>query len=209
MKLVLDFDDFSPLKEDDCLDSIYWLIDKVPNIKLSFFTIPCHKGYFLENDPFWCQKVRELVLDKKIVLGVHGYRHDFCEFGNITKGDALFNLENAEYSFREANLHFVKCFKPPNWAINQNTYDVLYKLAYTHCYTHPDFRDLADFNKDRIKSIIYNWNLKDDYIDNGEELILGHGHASNYCGNYIYDVKERIVEFCQKYKPEFKFIHEI
>ena len=162
MNLILEFDDFNPKKEVDCLAEIEYLVDRYPNIKLTMFTPAMYENNTLRSDPKWCNAVRKLIQSDNLRLAVHGCFHTSEEFKFKNKEEAISTIALAECMFRIAKLPFIRVFRGPHWGINQATYDALKWLEYTHVYTHPDYSTLADTNTD-IKSIFYDWNLKDTY----------------------------------------------
>lgn len=218
MNLILEFDDFNPKKEVNCLAEIEYLVDRYPNIKLTMFTTAAYEHNLLTYDLVWCNKVRELINNDNLRLAVHGCLHNTEEFKHMTKNDAITAIVTAESVFRIARLPFIRVFRGPHWGINQATYDALKWLEYTHVYTHEDYRTLADANSD-IKNIFYDWNLAGLYLPpkkkdvfgfpDGYQVIIGHGHTHNVCGNGIQESLPRIIDFIESHRPIFNFADEI
>jgi predicted deacetylase len=204
--LILEYDDFHWKYPENCLKTIKKFIEIIPNIKISLFTTPKHSGYKLSSNKEWCEEVKNLINDKNITLGVHGLFHSIEEFKHLSREEAVNKIIDAENEFKECNLPFVKVFRGPHWGINQNTYDALIELNYTHVYTHEDYKSLAEKNTN-IKNVIYNWNLKDAPQSNNLFLI-GHGHTHNVCQNGIEETFERVAMFIKENDVEFKFINE-
>lgn len=207
MKIIFEFDDLHWKSPENCLSTIEYLVERVPNIKLSFFCTPQHSNLPLSLNDIWCEKIKKFIDSKNINLYVHGLNHESCEFLHLSEEEALIKLIQAHEEFKKANLTFYKVFRAPYWNINENTYKALQKLNYSHIYSHEDYKDLSENQK--IKTIFYNWNLKDEFKFINHEIIIAHGHTHNTCSNGIFEVKDRIVEFCQKENPEFIFAHEI
>lgn len=203
-KIILDYDDFHWKCPENCLDTVYKFIEKIPNIKINFFTSPNYENNLLSNNSNWCNEVRTLINSNNIRLCVHGWNHIGEEFKNVSLDKALALINASENEFKKCNLSFSKVFKGPRWGINQNTYDALKLLNYTHIYTHEDYKHLIEIND--IKSVIYNWNLKDDPCDNN--VLYCHGHSWSVCANGISETFNKVISFIEKNNVEFKFCEE-
>jgi hypothetical protein len=203
-KLILEFDDLNPNKSVDCLATIKDLVNAFPNIKMTFFTSALYERTALFSDKEWCSEIRNLIESNNIRLAVHGLYHTQEEFKYKTKDDALLCLNIAESVFKTSNLPFIKVFRGPHWGINDNTYESLIHLGYTHVYTHDDYIELSK-RFSGMKNVIYNWNLKDKFEDIRSDFIIGHGHTHNVCGNGINESYQRIVDFIEEYSPQFLF----
>jgi hypothetical protein len=211
MKLILEFDDFNPKAEVNCIGEIQELVYTFPQIKLTMFTSALYERRALFSDPEWCKAVNKLIESNNLKLAIHGLYHTPEEFKHKTKDDALLSITVAESVFKVAGLPFIKVFRGPHWGINEATYEALIDLKYKAVYTHEDYRSLAD-KFPQIKSVFYNWNLKDNECTawNGiEPLVIGHGHTHNVCGNGIQESFDRISTFIQRYGPEFAFADEV
>lgn len=206
MKTVFEFDDLHWKSPENCLPSIERLVLAVPNIKLSFFCTPFHSNLPLSWDVQWCDRVRELIQSNNVSLCVHGLNHDSCEFLNLSKRNAKDRLISAHEKFENAKLPFHKVFRAPYWNINAETYDTLEELDYSHIYSHDDYKNLS--NGKTIKTVFYNWNLKDEFSGT-EDIIIAHGHTHDTCFNGIAEVESRIIDFCKNKHPEFIFAHEV
>jgi hypothetical protein len=209
MNLILEFDDLNPKDEVNCLSSIDKLVSLFPNIKLTFFTSALYDRVALFSNKEWCFKIKKYIESDNIRLAVHGLYHTQEEFKNKSKDDALLSLIIAESVFNASKLPFIKVFRGPHWGINNNTYQSLIELEYKSVYTHETYIELANQYKD-IKSIIYNWNLKDNFDPSiKDNVIIGHGHTHNVCGNGIDESFDRIVNFINQYNPNFLFADDI
>ena len=207
MKLALEFDDFNPKPEVNCIDKIDSLVKRYPNIKLTFFTTPLYERVPLFRDKQWCERVRVHIENNNIRLAVHGLYHTVEEFKNKSKEDALLSLIIAESVFKVAKLPFLKLFRGPHWGINENTYEALIELDYKAIFTHTDYAHLIGLYP-QLKSVYYNWNLK-DWDCTERQNVIGHGHTQNVCGNGIEESYNRICNFIDKYNPEFTFADDI
>lgn len=209
MNLILEFDDLNPKKEVDCLTSIEKLVTLFPKIKLTFFTSPLYERNALFSDKIWCCNIKKYIDSDNVRLAVHGLYHTQEEFKNKSKDDALLSILIAESVFNASKLPFIKVFRGPHWGINEETYEALIELDYKLVYTHESYIELSK-KFDNIKSIFYNWNLKEEFDSSiANELIVGHGHTHNVCGNGIDESFERIVNYIKKYNPNFLFADEI
>ena len=207
MKLALEFDDFNPKTEVNCIDKIDTLVQRYPNIKLTFFTPALYERVPLFGNREWCSRVLHHIENNNVRLAVHGLYHTVEEFKQKSKNDALLSIVIAESVFKVAKLPYVKLFRGPHWGINENTYEALIELEYKAVFTHTDYSHLIP-KYPQIKSVLYNWNLKD--VDCTEKnLIIGHGHTQNVCNNGIDESYERICNFIDKNNPEFAFADEI
>lgn len=203
--LILEYDDFHWKSPENCLDTIYKFVEKYPTIKLSMFTVARHSDLWLGKDKEWCAKVKDLISNGNLQLAIHGLYHHQEEFKHKTYNEAMTSLVLAESEFIEEDLPYVKVFRGPHWGINQETYNALVALNYTHVYTHPDYASLIKYNQD-IYNIIYNWNLKDEAPD--DEFLIGHGHTHNVCGNGIEETFDRVCSFIDNNEVEFKFVSD-
>lgn len=203
--IILEYDDFHPKEPENCLREIYKLIEEVPDIKISLFTTPIHSGYCMSSSPQWCDEVRELIKAGNLRLAAHGMFHTSEEFKHISEEECMLKLARIEQEFFVSNLPFAKVFRGPHWGINRASYNQLIAAGYSHIYTHEDYRALSD---PRIKSVFYNWNLKDPQPPEGDDIIVAHGHTHNVCGNGIQETLSKVVEFCRTQKPSFKFVDE-
>lgn len=205
--LILEYDDFHWKSPENCLDFLHLIIEKYKNIKISLFTTPIHSGLKLSDNMKWCSSVKKLIDSGNICLSVHGTFHSFEEFKNVSFEDACDLIKLSEQEFESAKLNYLKVFRGPNWGINQNTYDALIKMKYTHIYTHENYKELADKNKN-IKNVIYNWNLKDD-VDYKNDVLIAHGHTFDVCSNSIEKTFFKVEEFINNNDFIYKMVNEI
>ena len=204
--VILEYDDFHWKSPENCLSTINTFISKYPAIRISLFTPPIHSGLHLSDNPIWCDEVRKLIQSNNIRLAVHGTYHSQEEYKYKSVEDVINSIKKSEEEFKDSNLPYIKVFRGPHWGINENTYSALESVGYTHIYTHQDYINLID--KFKIKSIIYNWNLKDDAPTNSN-ILIGHGHTHNVCQNGISETFNRVSNVIDMYNPQFKFVNEI
>ena len=205
-KICFEFDDLHWKAPENCLPSIEYLTRKYPNIKLSMFTVAGHSGLPLFADLDWCKEVRGYIERGNLELCVHGLRHNQEEFRYIGLDEIKSKLIEAEAIFKTSGLEFKKVFRGPHWGINKETYDVCVELGYSHIYIHETYRHLA--LDERIKSVFYNWNLK-DLVPPNEDLIVAHGHTHAVCENGIADVISHIESAIDTGEYEFLFASEV
>lgn len=204
MNLVLEFDDLHFLEPENCLKEIQFLVNKYPSIKLNFFCTPFLRNQKLSDNKIFCSKIKEL--SNNIEILVHGLTHSIEEFKHVSYDTAKTKLMLAEFIFEDCDIPFKKIFRGPHWGINIETICALKTLGYTAIFNHEDYRHLETSG---IKYVYYNWNLKDEFFLEKEELIIAHGHTHNVCGNGIKESMNRITNFIDTYSPEFKFASEV
>ena len=210
MKLILEFDDLNPKREVNCLSEIRNLIKLFPKIKLTLFTSALYMWVPLHSNKPWCEEVSSYIKNNNIKLAVHGLVHSPEEFKRKDKNDTLLALKEAESIFKTSGLDFIKVFRGPHWGINEWTYESLIELGYKAVYNHLDYKDLGDKHEKDIKNIYYNWNLKDPFDESlSGETIVAHGHTHDVCGNGIRETTPKIIDFINKYNPDFLFADEI
>lgn len=203
MNIVLEFDDLHWKMPENCITEIQTLVAAVPDIKLSFFTVPMHSHIPLFANPSWCDKIRTFITSGNIRLAVHGLLHTELEFKIDDKNIIAQKLSKAEYIFYKAGLPFTRVFKGPYWGISKATYDVLADKGYIGVYSHETYKHITG-----LTTVFYNWNLKDNPPTN-IDTIIAHGHTHNVCGNGIKESIPKIIEFIKKNNPTFKFVDEI
>jgi hypothetical protein len=210
VRIVLDFDDLHWREPENCLDTINLLVNSIENIKINFFTIPFLDYIPLIDNSKWCLEIERLIKYGKIRLYVHGLRHSFNEFLDISYEGAIKKIDVAEQIFYASNLRFGKVFKGPNWGINKETIRALIDKKYDYIYVHPEQEALATEFCQYIKFITYNFNLSDlNKTRPDKDLTIMHGHTHNVCGNGIKEISNDLINFCREEKPTFKFIEEI
>jgi len=193
--LIIDFDDLHYRHPENCLRTIEYLVERNPTIKMLFFTIPYLDRQEIGNDERFCNDVREYIDSGHIQLAIHGTYHSSEEFKNLTDTAARMKISLSERLMSEAKLPFIKVFKGPHWGLNRETIEVLKSKDYKAVFSHDDYKHLET---DGIDFRYYNWNLKDDYQDPGEDLVIAHGHTHNVCGNGIQETADKILRVLDK-----------
>ena len=205
-KIVIDYDDLHWKDPENCLSTIQEIVNNVPDIKLTFFTTSLHSNIPIKLQKTWCNKIRKFINNNNICLAIHGLRHEILQFKNISYNDALNKIQLAQKNFEQAELPFIKIFKGPHWGINENTYNRLIDLGYTHVYSHEQYKHLQNIFP-KIKTIYYNWNLAESPLYN--DIIVAHGHTHDVCNNGILQTKNKLINFIKNNKLQFKFGNEI
>lgn len=110
-----------------------------------------------------------------VELLVHGYNHNYGEFLNIGKWTAKRKILSAEKIFNESGLSYKKIFRAPHWLLGDATYGALSELGYSVA----DHRD--NLTPRELRCYQYNWSINEPVPD--LNIIRGHGHIQNVCGN--------------------------
>ncbi len=203
--LVLDFDDFHHLSPENCIGQVKNIAKLFPSVKILLFTIPRLRNIPLKDNQEWCNDVRNLINSGTIQLGVHGLDHSPEEFRYLSKEQAIDKLLVAHQIFEEANLPYVKVFKGPHWGLGKGTLEALEELKYTCVFSHEDYTQLH--KETNLPIVIYNWNLKDE--PENIDVLYGHGHTHNVCGNGFEEIFHRLVLFLSLNKVTHKFPEEL
>lgn len=189
MRTCLDFDDLHPNPEVDCLEIAEDLLQKYPSLILNFFVPANYEGVPLSSNREWCWRLRTLVDAGRICLGVHGHLHSPEEFKHKSYQDAVSSIIASESILNSVGLSYAKVFRGPHWGICGPTIDALIDLGYTHLYSHQSYDQLNDLYRDKIKIVIYNFNLAHEWpnMENKmtSDICVMHGHTHNVCGNGI------------------------
>jgi hypothetical protein len=204
--LILEYDDLHWKSPENCLDVIEKAVSRYPSIKMSFFCTPMHSYLPLSRNRKWCDAIRSFISSGNICLAVHGLFHSTEEFKDKSYAESRDTIGAAEREFGNAGLPFVKAFRCPQWTCNRTIYPALESLGYSHFYTHEMFKGFIP-SESKIKSVIYNWNLKDEAAPEAD-VIVGHGHTWNVCDNGIKQTFLTMERFLSEHPVEFKFVHE-
>ena len=220
MRYLLEFDDLHPNPEVDCLEVAEDLLQKYPPLILNFFVPTNYDGVPISSNREWCGRLRTFVDAGRICLGVHGHLHSPEEFKHKTYQEAVSSIIASESILNSVGLSYAKVFRGPHWAVCGPTIDALIDLGYTHLYSHPSYDQLNDLYKDKIKIVIYNWNLKNDWpklenplvIDSPSDCVA-HGHTSRHmhlnCGNGLWDIHPKISKLIEEFNPEFLRLDQV
>lgn len=202
--LVLEYDDLTHLAPENCLSQIDELISRHPNIKISFFTVPMMRGVPLSNDPNWCARIRKHVDNGNVCLAYHGFLHTSEEFKTLDKAECELRLRFGESVFKTCNLPASKVFRGPHWGLSVAAVEALEKLDFTHLYNHEDYRHLVS---EKLTSVYYNWNLKDDPPE--DDFLVTHGHTHDVCQNGIKQTLDKVSRFIDSNDVTYKFVYEV
>jgi len=203
MKLALEFDDFSPRNTNfGILESLQ---EHYPGFKVSLFTVVWNVMGVSEQTPITDEKFLPFVKAIKespwIEILVHGFAHLPLEFANLNYEDAKKRIMVAEKMFQNRGIEYKKIFKAPMWTISPEAEQAAVDLG---------FRVVHDG--------YYHWNLnsEDVRLPNGElvnfrevpkdQLIIGHGHIQDVCGNGLQEVFPMLMKL--PVDTEFLFISE-
>jgi len=147
--IVVDFDDFC--EEENKLDLLYKLKEKIPNFKVTLFTIPGKSSNkFLEN----------LKKNDWMQFGIHGEYHTYLECEKWDK-----NKINQVLDKYEPLGYYEKLFKAPYWRGNEEIYKVLDERGYIIAENKP-----IEYVKN--KYLLYNYSVHghiSNVCDNGIE----------------------------------------
>lgn len=125
MKVSLDFDDFSVLRNR--MDLLLELKEHYPEMKVSMFTIPY--DYEMESTQLALQRDKFLKLIKEnldwIQIIPHGLAHLPREFEKADTETTRIALKAIDEVFSKDGLPYVKGFKAPQWLWNKDVVRVL------------------------------------------------------------------------------------
>lgn len=200
IKVVLEYDDFTPCQEGDCMDFVDNVISIYPNIVFNFFTTPNYKGYNIIHNKSWCSRLRGHINNNNICVCLHGLNHDYLEFLNKSFDETISIIKESEAILQNCGIEFAKCFRFPFWACNINAVKALKELGYTW-YLHENDINLSrklDFNK----CVQYNWNLNSDY-DGDYDIVVAHGHTTEFNDNGIRKTFHRVEDLIKRFNVKF------
>jgi len=220
VNLVLEYDDLHFLPPENCMETIDKLVERFPDIKLSFFSIPYLRGFPVYADPEFCDKLRDHISNGNVSLAVHGLHHNQEEFKMYSYDQAYAALHMAESIFEEAKLPYRKVFRGPHWGLCDDSVKAMVKRNYTHLYSHEDYLELGESYQGKIKVLYYNWNLADEApLEEGllnkliakiaPKTIIAHGHTHDTCSNGIAETFDKVCSYIENNDVNFKFVHEV
>lgn len=197
MKLVLEFDDFSPKNSNFGL--LEELKEHYPNFKVTMFTTPWEIRWgdqspitLPEYGP-WVEAVKKC---DWIEIAIHGMTHAPMEFAEVSYDEAKKRVMIAEKMFQNRGIKYTKIFKAPFWALSINGEKAIKDLGFIV-----------------VKDGYYNWNLAEEMPK--LKVVVGHGHVQDTMGNGISECFQKLMklptdtefitltEYFEKYgKPE-------
>jgi len=178
----LDLDDFCVGNSQ--LPLLDELKARVPDLKVTLFTIPCPTGPIamspLEH-AVWLTVVRQS--RPWLEFAVHGWRHTFLECRDWSKADALEVLQRAE-----TLAVYARVFKAPYWETSPGLYDAIAERGWVIA-DHP--------RNDALRPA----GLRVYHLGPGR----AHGHVQNVCDNGL---AEQFAFYASLQGP-FKFVSEV
>lgn len=209
MQIILESDDFNPHPEVDCLSFIEKILSENSNIIFNFFCPPLYKGYSLEKNPYWCDKVRCLIENNNVTLNPHGLYHSQEEFKYKNYNETLEALLHAESIFNNCKLPYLKCWRGPHWGCNEFTFQALEKLNYTHIYIHENYRTLYDSGNYNFQAIYYNWSIGDKLDNLNDNILIAHSHTHAVCNNGLEEKWDNVQLLIEAHNLNFLKTNEI
>jgi len=215
MKVILDFDDFSP--RNTSFNLLEEIKGHYPNFKVTLFMVP-YEIRFSTPTPIteyaqlqdgtherrWKAFIEACQLDW-VEIALHGLTHNPqnnatntpAEFEDISYEEARKRLLVGEKMMLNTGIPYAKLFKAPFWLLS------------------PAAKKAAeDLGWKVSEDGYYNWNLKDDMPHdstvtspfNGKEFLIGHGHIQITMGNGLEESLHRIYQLPTD--SEFHFLSE-
>jgi len=213
VKFFLEIHDFGMLLPG--MDNLLKIKEIYPNFKITAFTIPMPKEFFLPDNQkhFTKDKYRkwaEIVNSYDwLEVGMHGFAHTYYEFDCVYDKAAM-ALKAGENLWKVAGLKYKKLFVAPYW---QYSYDALNALKDGGWAVGVDRNHPIPIPKG-LKTFTYNWSY-DEELPKGDRdrrhgKIIGHGHYYHTEGsrNAIDDCYYNIIRQIPK-DAEFGFISEL
>lgn len=197
--VILDADDFAV----DNTSFMYFCELKrlYPKFKVSLFTVPMSvmSGEIkcLATADNFLSEIKEYL--DWIEFIPHGFSHYPMEFQNKTYQETIDSLIAIERIFNESGLPFVKGFKAPYWAYNDEVAKALKDKGYWIALDKNDPRNDMPIYK-------YNWSINEPYPKDIQE-VRGHAHIQNVCGNGIEECFSNLLTIPED--VEWKFISEV
>lgn len=193
MKVVLDIDDFSPVRSR--FDLLYKIKKEIPQFKVSMFTIPTDEKE--DTGPYLIRN--ELLEEVKknldwIQIIPHGYRHQGREMADMSYEEMKKTIKNIEYRFKRDGLPFEKGFKSPHWKTSPGVVKALDEVGWWLAI------DPRQPNTPKTK-VFYQHEFPLDKFPKDKELLKLHGHifgTKNDLGKCYKYLKElpKDTEFC-------------
>ena len=198
MKIVLEFDDFSPKNSN--LGLLEDLKDHYKGFKVTLFTVPYDIRWGeptpITGEKFtpFCKAIRKST--DWIEIALHGLTHLKSEFKNASYDDAKKWMMVGEKMFINRAINYAKIFKAPHWDMSPGALRAAKELGFTVA-----------------QDGYYNWNLKDDFPkelitgSKKDPIIVAHGHIQNVMGNGLEEVMPKLLTLPVK-NIEFMFLSE-
>lgn len=183
---IFDLDDFRDGNAN--LELLDRLKLRVPDLKLTLFTIPCPAGSTAEAHAVWLREVR--ARRPWIEYAVHGWRHTDLECASWTLGQARIYLQRCE----KLGI-YVKVFRAPYWETSLG----LYQAILERDWVIADHPRNAEMRAARPPLRLY------DLEQPGPGEVRVHGHIQDTQGNGLAECFEQYAAL----EPPFRFISEV
>ncbi|EKD94213.1 MAG: hypothetical protein ACD_26C00167G0005 [uncultured bacterium] len=151
------------------MSSIFYHIKRISQIK-PVVPIYLNEPFRLDKHLDWCEKIKQLVLNGKLEIAIHGYYHHNPnlvihgqEFLDLDYKKSIERITLAERMFNKCQIPFVKIFRPPGWGFNNNTIKVLKDLKYNAIALNSSgslTHEISVFHG--LKNIPQNYSIKND-----------------------------------------------
>ncbi len=197
MKIVLEFDDFSPRNSNFGL--LEDLKDHFKGFKVSLFSVPWDIRWG-EPTPITDEKYIPFVnavnaSEDWIEICVHGLTHMFSEFKTISYDEAKKRISIAEKMLINRAVKYAKIFKAPHWELSPGAKRALTELGFIY-----------------VEDGYYNWNLADEFPEeivkkDPKAVIIAHGHIQNVMNNGLEEVMPKLLALPAK-DVEWMFLSE-
>jgi len=182
MKVSLDFDDFSVLRNR--MDLLLELKEHYPEMKVSMFTIPY--DYEMESTQLALQRDKFLKLIKEnldwIQIIPHGLAHLPREFEKADAETTRIALKAIDEVFSKDGLPYVKGFKAPQWLWNKDVVRVLNEEGW---WGAVDRNQPGMVKTDKFYT--YSHSISEPFWNYAANNLKLHGHISGPSENNIED----------------------
>jgi hypothetical protein len=218
----LSLDDAGPHPKCDPFPAVIALCDKLiqrwPDIKIDLFTSAAYarlneEPYFLSQYPEWVKQAKALPR-ANYRFNLHSYYHrrlsvkwpnsNNNEVERTTEKETKMLVDHAVIEFKTAGLECSKVFRAPGFHLGQSAAKVLTDLGFTIAGN----QRYADALKGKVPGLKYVVSTSIlDPIPTGDTLL--YGHTSNWCGDFLPKVYDRVVQVLESREFEFRFLEEL
>lgn len=166
-------------------DDILRLKEIIPDFKITCFTIPFPKEFFVpENQKHF--KVEKYKRWAKIInsydwmeIGFHGFAHTHNEMA-CDYDKAIMLLKASENMFKKIGLEYKKIFAAPYWQYSYDSLTALRDRGYTVALNRNHIREVPE----GTKTFTYNHSLEEPFPKKGKVISHGHlGYSKNVKNN--------------------------
>ena len=160
------------------MEDIMRLKEIIPGFKITCFTIPFPKEFFVpENQKHF--KIEKYKRWAKIInsydwleIGFHGFAHTHNEM-NCDYDKAIILLKASENLFKKIGLNYKKIFAAPYWQYSYDSLTALRDRGYTIAIDRNHVREVPEGSK----VFIYNHSLEEPFPD--IDKVISHGHVTH------------------------------